>query len=181
MSDVYSPEKVKELLSKIRRNDIVTYRDYIEQIFLTRIKKTRKCWMWIGGKTVSGYGSVKIKGTNDMAHRLSYELYNGKIPANMMVCHTCDTPSCVNPKHLWIGTRSDNMKDAFIKGRINKHSLIPFKNGEEHPNSKLTVKDVIFIIENHKIMKSKELSKKFDVHIKTIQKIWRRDAWKHLN
>lgn len=71
------------------------------------------CWQWLKAKYPSGYGRFgKL-----YAHRVSYELMNGKIPSGFCICHKCDNPSCVNPNHLWAGTVADNMHDRDRKGR----------------------------------------------------------------
>jgi hypothetical protein len=91
-----------------------------EQRLWPRVEKTPTCWLWTGGaKNNKGYGQITVaRGKAVFAHRLSYEIANGPIPAGMHVCHRCDTPACVNPAHLFLGTASDNMRDAFQKGRL---------------------------------------------------------------
>jgi len=76
------------------------------------------CWIWQGqaGKT-SPYGQIKAFGKFVLTHRLSYELYNGKIPEGMVICHHCDNPLCINPDHLFCGTMKDNAQDMIKKGR----------------------------------------------------------------
>lgn len=76
-----------------------------------------ECWLWTGGG--KRYGKFKVNYVGHAAHRYSYELANGPIPDGLYVCHRCDTPKCVNPRHLFVGTSSDNMLDASSKGRIN--------------------------------------------------------------
>lgn len=83
--------------------------------FLKNIYKTSHCWFYIGLLNNRGYGKVG----NSTAHRLSYKLHIGRIPNGRFICHKCDVPNCVNPKHLFLGTHSDNMKDRQAKGRAN--------------------------------------------------------------
>ncbi len=77
-----------------------------------------KCWIWKGAKTKRGYGHLSFLGKHVLAHRLMWILTFGAIHDGLEVCHSCDNPPCVNPEHLWLGTHSQNMKDAFKKGRL---------------------------------------------------------------
>lgn len=75
-----------------------------------------QCWEWMGAKTGrDGYGRVG----GQRAHRVSWEIANGRpIPEGLIVLHSCDNPPCVNPRHLSVGTNTDNMRDASAKGRL---------------------------------------------------------------
>lgn len=77
------------------------------------------CWLWTAAtwKPPSTYGQFPHRGKLLRAHRVSYELAHGPIPEGLVVCHTCDTPRCVNPSHLWVGTNADNTRDRDRKGR----------------------------------------------------------------
>jgi hypothetical protein len=66
----------------------------------------------------NGYGKIWINGKTKGTHRVAWELIYGSIPNGLNVLHRCDVPSCVNPYHLFLGTNSDNIKDAFRKGRM---------------------------------------------------------------
>jgi len=76
------------------------------------------CWEWGAGTDKDGYGQFKVLGKQVKAHRFSWEMYNNqKIPNGLLVMHSCDNPSCVNPSHLDVGTIFDNIKDMDEKGR----------------------------------------------------------------
>lgn len=83
-------------------------------------RSANECWNWRGGKSTKGYGRFRLGGKADGMigpHRFSYEIANGKVADDLLICHHCDNPSCVNPAHLFVGTQSDNLRDAHGKGR----------------------------------------------------------------
>jgi hypothetical protein len=77
------------------------------------------CWLWTGAKKQGGYGKIGQGGSAGwvLAHRVAWEVVNGPIPHGMVVCHSCDEPSCVNPAHLWLGTQAQNLADMRAKDR----------------------------------------------------------------
>lgn len=95
----------------------------VAERFWAKVLKGEGCWEWQGSKSkAGGYGYVHVGGQVNRrpmkAHRLSWELHNGPIPHGLWVLHQCDNPPCVNPSHLFLGTRTDNMQNAASKGRI---------------------------------------------------------------
>lgn len=76
-----------------------------------------KCWLWLGSGKGNGYGNFNLNGEFRTAHSAAYELMVGPIPDGMEVCHSCDNRFCINPDHLFVGTRGDNMQDMKHKGR----------------------------------------------------------------
>jgi len=87
--------------------------------FLSKVNQQEfdDCWLWTGKIHHAGYGLFKHGCISYAAHRVSYFLHTGIDPGPTLVCHTCDTPLCVNPKHLWLGTDEDNTRDRDIKAR----------------------------------------------------------------
>lgn len=82
-----------------------------------KVERTDSCWLWQGA-TNGRYGQLSVKGKMVGAHRLAYELTYGAIGPGLWVLHKCDTPLCVRPDHLFAGNRSENMADAYAKGRL---------------------------------------------------------------
>lgn len=88
---------------------------------------TQECWPWCGATSPKGYGkfSTGPRRTRKFlrAHRFAWELSNGEIPQGMQVLHACDNPGCCNPRHLFLGTNDDNVRDKVSKGRQrNQHT-----------------------------------------------------------
>lgn len=79
--------------------------------FWPKVQKTGSCWLWIGCKNNKGYGTTRVDGKTVYAHRASYEMAHGPIPAGMLIDHKCHTPACVNPAHLRPATDKQNMEN----------------------------------------------------------------------
>ena len=86
------------------------FEEYVERIPFS------SCWYWTGGTDKDGYGKFWAKPQTQRAHRVSW-LISHRTDSKMRVLHSCDTPSCVNPAHLFEGTQKDNIQDAIRKGR----------------------------------------------------------------
>jgi hypothetical protein len=82
------------------------------------------CWLWTGGKADHGYGTFWFNGRLTRAHRFAWTTFCGVIPAGSLVLHRCDTPACVNPSHLFLGSQSDNMTDCSTKGRVARFNAL---------------------------------------------------------
>lgn len=88
--------------------------------FFAKVDKTSSrigCWLWTGARSTGGYGCLSVGGKQALAHRFSYEMAHGPIPAGKLACHKCDVRCCVNPDHIFIGTHTDNARDRAAKGR----------------------------------------------------------------
>jgi len=153
----------------------------LEERFWAQVEKTSEHWWWKGttDKHVYGYicsGGSAWKGAKyKRCHRVAWELLIGPIPSGMNVLHSCDTPGCVNPDHLFLGSHLDNAKDRNAKGR-NAY-------GERSPNAKLTENDVREIRRRYTAggISQMKLAAEFQVDQTIISDVVRRNSWNHVN
>src|SRR3990167_9075269 len=145
--------------------------------FLALVSRTDTCWLWAGTPTVRrdlrySYGRFRFAGKVRRAHRVSWELANGSIPDGLFVCHHCDTPLCVRPDHLFLGTRADNFDDMRAKGRNSKGSRI---------SRVLTEVDVAAIRRSYADgTRQRALAADYGVSPVTIHQIVHRTSWRHV-
>lgn len=131
---------------------------------------TDGCWDWSGVVNADGYGILTVNSGNVVASRASYKIHHGEIPEGLFVLHSCDRPVCVNPAHLRLGTKTENMADMVSRGR---HAP-----GERHPNAKLTEADVVMIRTSDRTLA--ELAEMTGVSFQTVSRIRRGERWAHV-
>lgn len=158
---------------------VLTGRSYARQRdhrdrFLRKVERTDGCWWWRAGVFSSGYGAFRLERRHMNAHRASYLLFVGPIADDLQVCHRCDNPLCVKPEHLFLGTRTENMRDAVSKGRMS--------SGERRPLAKLTLAGA----ERVRLLAStapprgwkSRVAREFGVSFRVIQRIVKGDGWR---
>lgn len=152
------------------------------------VEKGEGCWLWTGARFAFGYGAFTALG-EARAHRVSWRLHRGDIPAGMFVCHRCDVPACVNPDHLFLGTPLDNIRDAKSKGRNARGEALSnarrakgsIKIGSQHGGAKLHESSVVIIRARVEAGESRRtLASEFNVSIATIDHIATRRSWAHV-
>lgn len=141
--------------------------------FWSKVDKSGECWTWMAATAGPlGYGVIGITRERMVyAHRLSWEMANGPIPAGMYVLHHCDNPKCVRPEHLFLGTIKDNVADMDAKGR--RRSLPP--RGTANPNAKLDEAAVRLI----RASSESDAALAIDLGVSTtlVRKVRLREAW----
>jgi len=159
--------------------DYVMAKRNIEERFWEKVAvlSDTQCWVWKAGRSQAGYGVFCVSGKTEYAHRLSWMIKHKKdVPTGMCICHTCDNRKCVNPNHLFLGTRSDNNRDMREKGRS---FLPPIFLGENHPKAKLTEQDVLLIRQMRKEQKTYAyIAQRFGVTLQQIYHVIKRIHWK---
>ena len=145
------------------------------------------CWPWTAYRRPTGYGGFQVENNCERAHRIAWEIMVGAIPVSMHVLHSCDNPSCVNSKHLFLGTQVDNNADMVKKGRQARGN----KNGRRtHPEAtargervgraKLTESDVLAIRAIGRTVNQRNLGAIYGVNHATVGAVLRRQTWTHL-
>lgn len=143
--------------------------DYTKH-FHTMYRRGRpsECWEWIRGKSSYGYGLFAIRGEKRKvyAHRYAWFLATGVEPGKSWVLHSCDNPGCVNPSHLFLGSRKANIADMADKGR---------RAGELHARHKLTWNAVDVIRDSD--LSSRDLALIYGVHKATVEQVRANKRW----
>lgn len=140
--------------------------------FLSKIKvdEISGCWNFQPKARLSGYGALRVGNKNKLAHRFSWELHNGKISNCLCVLHKCDNRECVNPEHLWLGTRTENAEDKVKKSRQTK--------GINIKQAKLNEQSILKIREDGR--PQHVIGKQYGVHQSVISLIKNRRIWNHV-
>lgn len=165
-----------------------------EQRFWKKVRKTETCWIWTASKRGKGYGAFSYtrdgKMIQDRAHRYSWEIHRGTIPDGLCVLHNCpggDNPACVNPAHLFLGTKKQNNEDMMQKGRYNRARATPqqgskYERGEKHHAARLTAEIVREIRDARESGESfGSLSRRYELSIGHVFRIATRKAWTHVD
>ena len=141
--------------------------------FWTFVDRSDKdgCWLWNGSERSSGYGQFWANGKPVSAHRYSWGITYGPIPKGKCVCHKCDTPRCVRPEHLFVGTMAENNADKAMKNRAAR--LV----GEQNPMTVLTVEDVKAIRSLNGKMTQRMIANMFGVAQGHVHRIINRTRW----
>jgi hypothetical protein len=144
------------------------------QRFFDKVEKTDTCWIWKAYCCPQwGYGIFGFKGKLWKAHRFSYFYHRKKHPGKMLVCHHCDTPACVNPEHLFLGTNLDNTMDKVLKYRTHNQKKTVCSKGHRlgGDNLRIVPSDTGLLIERQCITCARNRSKRYYVkHIEKIRK-----------
>lgn len=132
------------------------------------------CLLWLGDTIGHGYGRFRHHNRLLRAHRVSWELANGPVPAGLFVLHRCDVPACINPRHLFLGTQAENNADMIAKGRFGARG----PKGEAHGSARLSEAQAISIIGDGRHYKA--IAEEYGIVPDHVLAIKAGRAWKHL-
>ncbi len=149
-------------------NDIT--RPTLSERFWARVDRSDGCWEWRGARAHLGHGLVFWNGRSRPATHLALHLAGKPRPEGHEACHRCDNPPCVNPAHLYWGTRQDNVDDAYARGRRS--------GGERHASARLTERQVVELRHDFATGVSRdELAKRYGIQKKTVNDIASGRKW----
>jgi hypothetical protein len=154
----------------------ISHEEIDQKRFWSLVERGDACWMWRGATAKGGYGLFLSNRRRIQAHRVAWALSNKTSPGKLCVCHSCDTPGCVNPAHLWLGTFEENMADMVAKGRAKTGPAD--RSGENNGRARLTEQDVRAIRASADSMP--RLARQYSVGISTINHIKQRNSWKRV-
>jgi len=175
-------DKARKQMSKAQCARFGVPEDPVERFwyYVDKLADPKMCWQWQGSTQPYGYGQIAWEGKLCGAHRVAYEIAFGQIPQGKCVLHHCDNPSCVNPAHLFLGTRADNVRNMVSKGRQARGNL-KSRKGSLNSFAKLTEENAREIRQSAaKGATQESLAKRFSVHPSTINDIISRRTWKHI-
>lgn len=174
----------------------------LSERFWEKVQKTDGCWLWTGNRHPKGYGYISEggrAGSDLRAHRVAWELTYGPIPAGLWVRHKCDTPPCVRPDHLELGTAAENSRDMVERGRSchapnppertargERHSSVThperIPRGERHTFAKFTDAQVLSLRQRWRAggVMQKDLAAEFGVTKSVMSELLAGKTWKHL-
>lgn len=172
------------------------YRTKIEtKLNATSRQVSSGCVLYTGYHNKDGYGQISVKRKTLLAHRVAWMLAKGPITPDQLVCHTCDTPACVNVDHLFLETQPDNQADKVAKrreARSAQHGAhthpdrfpghrFEVRRGSDNPRAKLTEQQVIELRSLWSAgMYQVELGARFGITQTAVSCIVNRKSWKHL-
>lgn len=172
-------------LPKLDSADVRRFHELVEA------RSPDECWPWKASTFSGGYGQWKRGRRTLKSHRVAYFLHYHEDPGDQVVCHTCDNPVCCNPRHLFLGTIGDNVRDCAAKGRLpkffgddhwthRKPELV--RRGETHEWAKLTAAEVVSIRAAYLAggVTHRELAERYSVNREAISNAIRGDNWAHL-
>lgn len=161
--------------------------------FWSKVDKRSSCWLWTASRRHKGYGAFVWASSSGQivqgrAHRFSWIIHNGEIPDGLCVLHKCDNPLCVNPAHLFLGSKAENNADMVAKGRHVKGGsklkslglLGRYERGENHHAAKLNHDLVRKIRKEKAFLSYSKLSAKYGISVGPLHRIVTRKAWSHV-
>ena len=179
IADGVTPPNNPQASPDVTEEDRDTLRRFLAHITIDDLDV---CWEWSGVRYPTGYGRF-IDGYRKRmgVHRAAHKIFNGPVPDDMLVCHTCDNRLCCNPSHLFAGTKHDNNADCARKGRNGAH-VKPHRvmRGQNHPNATLTASQVERIFANKGKLPQQRVAAIFGIPHHRVSAIWIGKTWRHI-